>query len=1432
MLLLTAAIPFGIGSPSGDPPLLNDAPPPSRGDLILVPNEIVNLTGVHEYSRIVLGQNSTLILWSCDLSVTGSSLDPPSILGEPKNVILYNSELTLTGEDGIGLIRDRGEDCLVDLSLYGDMYMEMSKIELRPGSGWSSGERGAYLTTDVSGGRFAGGNSTLDLEMVGGGSFTMFGSEILLLGGDGADAPDGEEVDGNVEREPGGYTKGGNVSGWVGAGGSCLFNLSGDVSTDIIVSSITLRPGNGGKAGDAGSVKYAMFFRSINQETPAGGYTSAYSTGTGIRPAGRVSDRVGSGGDSTMLINTSSVFITTSTLDVSGGMGGDAGNGADCRAPSLTTPTQYTCTSKGGGGAGYAGGYGSDPLGRKGGDISGLVGSGGNTVVELHAQHLLTIEDLTVKASAGNGGRPGDGGLGGGASYSGYNNDGGGGGGGGFSGGAGAYASGVTPAPSGGECGTVGPLVGKGGDNSFRMGAPYFTGKGHFTMQRTMGKASSYVPRPAESGEIGANVFLVGGEGGQQALGAGTSGTNLLEHGRPSPMLEAPDEGFCSGSQSLAFSWAQPISFFWSYYTTYYDWRLLRSDDVNDVVQEVETTLRTHTLEQDPGDGKFFWTVRCRNEIGTSPWSVPRHFFLDRTAPVMEDPHEGIIWKGLTDPVVSVIAFDPLSGVDPGSCFYKIDEEGEAPGVWKRPLVNETDAGSVEIQVTLPSREITCDIWVKASDLSGNGPSIGGPYRYGIDLWAPSVHDPSPSGYINTHPVISFSASDNRSGVAENIIIDILERNGTGRYVENMDVIETSPGRFTADRAIALPRGDYEYRVDVFDLAGNGFVLGPVGLSIDDVPPLVSSLNVENDDWFRTRRPVINGTITDPHSGAGPSRLELLDSDGSVIGSSALDLDLNGSFSYSPGEDLADGMFSFRIVAKDEAGNSYTTPSVRFGVDLSRPLLDIVSSSPGGDGIPLVIYEAEDATSGLASVRFQWMAPEGDGWAVVGEENAAVPDNTERTTAPLPVPEGIAPLYWRMIACDEAGWESSPSLVSRYDPPGVRAFMTMGSTLIGAGSVLNLVLEDGFGIDARSVEYRLGQGAWVASDVQALVTGISPIAGEIVTKASLSIPVPKGMDGETGVQVAWKDPLPLSLRKVMLSSLRVDGSGPEFTVRCPRLWGSASVPVTVSNLRDASAVSPSGFEVSTGDAIWVRAGIDGGPRWESWDGDGGVLLVNVTWGEDTTISVRAFDEWGNTGSGTAVSRATRPPEVRIVGIPANGRVREGGSLMLGAAVSDPDGDELELKWFVDGVEMSNGTTCRIEPGLGTHEVRLVASDGYHEIECEGTFEVVEGSSAPLMIGIAAISLLLLFLLIALIAFAAFMMMRRGKAPVESEEDWGEEEAEEEDEKGAKCSICMRRIPEKAAPVKCRCGSRFHKGCARNEGVCPDCGREILISIKD
>ena len=393
--------------------------------------------------NIILTGRSELLLNGGDVTVSDADTPSCAIRGVCQSFkVLMGSTLALTGTDGTASVA-------IDVWAQDDILIQGSTLRLIGGVGFSPSS--PFTATALFGDISSGGSASLELK--GGTDTTVIrvtDSTILVQGGTGGDAPDGQPPTTTDGGRGGGFSEGGYVLGKVGAGGDASVNL---VTTSLVLteSKIWVRAGKGGDAGDGGD--------GLGNDGGAGG--GGYSGGRGAdpgepagMPGGGVYGQVGSGGDATFTVESIFYRQDLSAIDLVAGGGGNAGEGGN------------TTYHGGGGGGGYSGGGGGSVpqgVGGGGGRVSGEVGSGGDARFDIDVKNKLDMVVANVTATAGRGGRAGDGG-----SFTAN----GGGGGGGFSGGGGGGSivpSEARPGNVGGDGGSVTHDVASGGDTTVRI---------------------------------------------------------------------------------------------------------------------------------------------------------------------------------------------------------------------------------------------------------------------------------------------------------------------------------------------------------------------------------------------------------------------------------------------------------------------------------------------------------------------------------------------------------------------------------------------------------------------------------------------------------------------------------------------------------------------------------------------------------------------------------------------------------------------------------------------------------------------------------------------------------------------------------------------------------------------------------------------------
>jgi hypothetical protein len=289
------------------------------------------------------------------------------------------------------------------------------------------------------------------------------------------------------------------------------------------------------------------------------------------------------------------------------------------------------------------------------------------------------------------------------------------------------------------------------------------------------------------------------------------------------------------------------------------------------------------------------------------------------------------------------------------------------------------------------------------------------------------------------------------------------------------------------------------------------------------------------------------------------------------------------------------------------------------------------------------------------------------------------------------------------------------------------------------------------------------------------------------------------------------------------------------------------------NVSDDFCIDPS-VEISIDGGDYVRPDHPSAPRISSRNGGLMEIDINLSFGPRTEIAVRVIDDAGNVGEASVWTRATRPPLVSLNRtLPEV--VETGKPYYLSASCQDPDGDEVFIDWYIDGVHAGSGEDLAFVLENGTHRITLNCSDGDIHIEMEFVVVAkgVEAGAEPLDGGKEGSTpfpwaiLVIVLIFMAAASFAVFLVLRhRNSGEEEEEEDWEEEGEEEPVRKGRaggkqetggrtkkngeeiQCGICLKKLSRNSRKERCRCGASFHRACASMEGECPECGREIML----
>lgn len=224
--------------------------------------------------------------------------------------------------------------------------------------------------------------------------------------------------------------------------------------------------------------------------------------------------------------------------------------------------------------------------------------------------------------------------------------------------------------------------------------------------------------------------------------------------------------------------------------------------------------------------------------------------------------------------------------------------------------------------------------------------------------------------------------------------------------------------------------------------------------------------------------------------------------------------------------------------------------------------------------------------------------------------------------------------------------------------------------------------------------------------------------------------------------------------------------------------------------------------------------------------------MSFEWGVSETLLIRVTDNMGINSTIGKTIVCSRPPLVDIMHISNDDSNSFPGEQLFSASASDPDGQKLSFNWKVDGIHASSEKMLVTYLDEGTHNISVEVSDGQWIIEKELDILI---SPRPIQkedkeIDVLRVSSLIFLVIVgvALILFSIYAGLTTIQARMTASQIKNGERRRKPDTSSLSCDICLKGLKESQSSITCRCGARFHKGCGKKEGVCPECGREILI----
>ncbi|WP_420934303.1 beta strand repeat-containing protein [Alteromonas sp. A081] len=207
-----------------------------------------------------------------------------------------------------------------------------------------------------------------------------------------------------------------------------------------------------------------------------------------------------------------------------------------------------------------------------------------------------------------------------------------------------------------------------------------------------------------------------------------------------------------------------------------------------------------------------------------------------------------------------------------------------------------------------------------------------------IDTISPVITLDEPGTVSDSTPTISGTVDLPQGSTVQITIVD------SAGNTQVFSALVAAGSVFSADVPAAMAEGNFTVSATATDTAGNSTTDNEVGV----VDTLAPTLTIDVADNTNDATPLITGTTDEP-AGAVVTIL-VTDSAGATQTLSAV-VQADGSFSISPGTDLAEGDFTVSATISDEAGNT-ATASDAGNIDTTAPSLTLTPLEEGNDTTP------------------------------------------------------------------------------------------------------------------------------------------------------------------------------------------------------------------------------------------------------------------------------------------------------------------------------------------------------------------------------------------------------------------------------------------------------------------------------------------------
>jgi hypothetical protein len=409
----------------------------------------------------------------------------------------------------------------------------------------------------------------------------------------------------------------------------------------------------------------------------------------------------------------------------------------------------------------------------------------------------------------------------------------------------------------------------------------------------------------------------------------------------------------------------------------------------------------------------------------------------DATAPT------GVTLNAVATPLTDTItlsgtATDTVSGVNNVAFQYKLS----SGSTWLAACTDNTTPYSCTVDTNTITDGLY-DFRALATDGVGNQTASTIQTNRRIDNTAPTANATNPGTYVRGIVSLGGTATDAGSGIAS---MTLNGRGvGAGAWV-TVCTSTTSPLTCTYDTA-TIPDGAYEVQLVVTDNAGNTTTTPTVTpINVDNTAPTVT---MTDPGTPLSGTDPLSSTTADA-SGIASVQYQYKTSAGTVWTNACLASTTPFTCNFNTAS-VADGLYDFRAIATDLAGNQTTSASVtNRRIDNTAPP-GITVTNPGSPLTGTVTINTSTPTdtggSGVASVAIQ-RSPAGAGtWTTICTDTTATYSCSLDTTT---LADGL--FDFRAIATDNAGNSTTSATVANRqitNPPTAVDIQTANGGTLG-----------------------------------------------------------------------------------------------------------------------------------------------------------------------------------------------------------------------------------------------------------------------------------------------------------------------------------------------------------------------------------------------